>query len=221
MIWSFFKKELNLFFRGSGTVLTSVIFSLSLFTLFRFTLQGSELPIHMILWVTHLLSVVFLLIQSQEWEREGKVYRIFSLSYIDFDVIFWGKIAAITIVMLFLWFIEVFIWFLFFDLSLVLKKIDQFFYFMAMIGFLSSLALSMLGIQASTIAIHSKYPVVILFMIFLPLNLPISISSSQLVSLAVKGGNIIDSLSSVSVILAFTMLYAGLGVLFFGKLLEE
>ena len=221
MIWIFFKKELSLFFRGSRTILISIVFSLSLFTLFRFTLRGENLPMHMILWITHLLSIVFLLIQSQEWEREDKAYRILSLSGINLDIIFLSKTAAMMVAILFLWLIEVFMWFLFFDLSLVIKQINPFFYFIATVGFLSSLALSILGIQVSAIAIHSSFPVVILFMIFLPLNLPISVASSQLIILAIKGNNIVDSFRAVFMILAFTMLYAGSGVLLFGKLLEE
>ena len=219
--WGVLKKDLNLFFSGSSTIIISIIFSLSLFTLFRFASQDKLISQSMVLWITHLLSIVFLLMRSQEWESEEKAYRIFTLSNLDFEIIFVGKAIALTTVIFFLWVIEVAVWLFFFDIQSIIPDTTLFIYTIILTGFLSSLALAASGIQASALAVHSNFSVVILFMFFLPLNLPISIASSQLVMLSTQKTSNIDFYQLLYIILSFTMFYIGSGILLFEKLLEE
>ena len=223
MLLGIFKKELRLFFGRPGPIAVSIIFSLSLFTLFRFSLGEEGTPRGMVLWVTHFLSILFLLIRSQEWEREEKAYRLFLLSRINLGLILWGKTMALVVVILFLWLIEVAVWMIFFDLlPFLLDPMGLWFlYYIALTGLVSSLALGISGVQASAIAIHSEFPLVMLFVIFLPLNLPVLVSSAQLIMIALQELDRTHSLQPIFMILAFLMFYAGAGVLLFDQLFKE
>ena len=120
-----------------------------------------------------------------------------------------------------LWLVEMFLLFLFFEGAI--NKPDTFFsiFEIVCIGLLSNLAFSFLGVQASALSVHSSYPWMLLFLIFLPLSLPITINASKLTATVLdqqKNENILHLYFNL---VSFNLIYAAVGIMLYEKFLEE
>ena len=215
------KKDLKLIFFHSVAV--SIVFSIGLFAFFRFSSSGKGYPINMIFWASHFLSITFIILQSQEWEQEDKAYRLLLVSDIDQSLLFLSKSIAVSLGVSLLWIIEMAFLILFFD-ALIHEPLKNLLFSILKltgIGFLSNFALSSSGTQASALSVHSNYPWMLLFLIFLPLSLPIVIAASKLTWVIFNQQKNQDIASLYFIIVSFNLLYTAAGIMLYDKFLEE
>lgn len=225
IFFTIIRKDLKLFFGGTGFFYASVLFSLSLFSLFRFTLppdsSATEAGIS-ILWGVHTAASLFLLISSQQWEWQNKAYRRFMTAGIEPALVYAAKGVTLSLAISLLWLSELAIWGLFSSDSLVgidkAEMISIILYF-ALSGLLVSLAIAFSGQIAAVIALHSNFRYVMLMILFFPLVLPVVIAGSTFCREYLKTAELMQQ--PFYLISGAVFFYLAAGILLYGVLWEE
>jgi len=231
---SIFKKELTLYFFGTGFFLVSLIFSIGLFVLFRFTYPVDSLSIEVAissLWAVHLISSLFTLLASQEWEWERNALRAIKISGVEGHVVFLGKAISSWFCLVLLLMFEIVAWIIFFAYSHLtsLDPAQGFFsakvgMFMAKLfasGVIASAGISFLGQLASILALHSRFRHVLLFIVFFPLSLPAIIAGSSYSRFAYQAAEWTSASGMISLQMAYAFVFLSAGVLLYEFLWEE
>ncbi|MDH5717156.1 MAG: heme exporter protein CcmB [Spirochaetia bacterium] len=230
VFFNILKKELHLLFSGSGFFWLSLIFSIGLFMLFRFTLP----PEHMsgetavsILWAAHLISCLFCLLAAQEWEWEWFAYRAVRLSGTQGHLVFVSKSTASFIALVLLWLLELIIWFIFFNSTFMfagdtfIDKGINIINMFILAGSLTTIGITFLGQLAAILALHSRFRHILLLILFFPLSLPVLIAGSSFCRNIINGGMWQDSKGILNLIIAFLFIYLAAGIALYDYLWEE
>lgn len=230
------RKELYLYFFGTGFFMVSVIFSLGLFLLFRFTYPIDAMTRDIAissLWAVHLVSSLFALLAAQEWEWENNALRAVKLSGVEGYIVFLGKSTAALISLGALWLIEMIAWTFLFGYQNLQQAFPEagvtFFTPQVMTillqifsaGILVSLGISFLGQITSVLALHSRFRHILLFIVFFPLALPAIIAASSYSRIAWEGGGWSTGTSALFLNGAFAFIFLAAGVLLYEFLWEE
>jgi len=231
---SILKKEIYLFFIGTSFFLVSSIFSTGLFLLFRFTYPIEKISPEIsssILWAVHLISSIFAIIASQEWEWEAGALRSVKLSGIDPVLFFLGKAAATTLTLILLWTVEYILWGFLFALESLPVALLQFFpddpelglrlgaAFLP--GVLASMGIALLGQLTSVLAVHSRFKHALMFILFFPLALPLVIAGSGFTREVMLGKPASELTGMLTLQAAFLLFFLGAGIMLFEYLWEE
>ena len=233
IFFSVLKKELHLYFRGTGFFTVSVVFAIGLYFLFRFTYPTDGLTFNVavsILWAVHLISSIFSLLASQEWEWEKNALRAIKISGADGYVNFLGKSIAALITLTLLWAVEITAWiFLFGTPHLKIMAPDGFFSSIVWIflmqvfftGIIASTGIAFLGQITSVLALHSRFRHVLLFIVFFPLSLPAIITGASYTRLVYKSHELLSGISMLTLESAYAFLYIAAGIILYDYLWEE
>ena len=227
------KKELYLYFIGTGFFTVSIVFSIGLFLLFRFTFPPEAITRDAaisLLWAVHLVSTLFVILAGQEWEWEKNAFRAIKLSGTDGYTVFMGKSAAAIVALALLWSMELVLWSLLFASS-HLKSLSQggvefssiivFLLQIWIAGLIATMGISFLGQIASVVALHSRFKHVLLFILIFPLSLPVIIAAGAFTRTLWVSQDFSSAQGLIFLELSFTFLFLGAGVFLYDYLWEE
>ncbi|MDH5720533.1 MAG: heme exporter protein CcmB [Spirochaetia bacterium] len=230
IFYNVFKKELNLLFKGTGFIWLSFVFSVGLFTLFRFTLPAHNMNIETaisILWGAYVISCLFSLLAAQEWEWEWFAYRAVRLSGTAGHTVFLSKSIATFVALSLLWIFILTVWFVFFggsflpaDASIPVILIKYFSKFLV-VGILATLGITFLGQLAAVLALHSRFRHILLLILFFPMSLPVLIAGSSFCRLAWQEAEWSEMSGLLNLLAAFLFIYAAAGIALYDYLWEE
>lgn len=224
------QKELKLYFVGSSFYMVSSVLSAGLFLLFRFTYPSDNLNPQTtvsILWSVHLISSLFSLIASGEWEWESNAFRAVKLSGVSGHLVFISKGLASALSILLLWITESVIWaFLYGNESVTLQKITPAAFVVMLIywlitGAIVSCGLAFLGQITSVLALHSRFRHVLMFIVFFPVSIPLIISASSYTRLILQFKLWPEGQNMVYMQVSFLLFFLAAGVLLYEYLWEE
>ena len=221
---SFLKKDLYLLFFATKSFSISCLFSVCLLTLFNFLRFDSESILvekGIYLYISFYVSSLFILIYTQDSEKENGVYHLLKLISIDFTTLYLSKSISCFIALFLLWLFNLFCWSFFFDQDKLFHIIEKNIYFIGLLlaGFLFTLAISFLGIMVARISIFSKFHLATLLILFFPLSLPIIIASNQIAWSFIG----VQSFKEPAILLSIAsiFIYGGLGLLTYNILMED
>ncbi len=231
------KKEIYLYFIGTGFFLVTVILSTGLFLLFRFTYPIEAVSQDVVisnLWSVHLISSLFALMAAQEWEWENHAMRAVKLSGVDGYVMFLGKSISGFLSLSSLWIAEWIVWSLMFGLGAVQSAYPEVRITplsaetVSVLGrvFLAGLpvcaGISFLGQITSVLALHSRFRHVLQFIVFFPLSLPVIIAGGAYSRIVWKSAQDWSAGQGVlSLVFAFMLFFFAAGNLLYDYLWEE
>jgi len=206
---------------ASGLIIfAGLIFSLSLMALIRFSLPNDFSDatgdfLYAIPFFAYFISALLILLIAQDWEFDGKAYRLYFLCGISLEKVFVGKSIAASMM---LWILYIFVglwWFLFFSIS-----IDTFRHFLSLllIGVPLSIGLAICGQMVSALAQHSAYRYFLSVALFVPLGLPLIIAASGQVQALAIG---LDTMKNFGLMIAAIFIYGGSGWMLYAYLFEE
>ncbi|MDH4200613.1 MAG: heme exporter protein CcmB [Spirochaetia bacterium] len=225
-----FQKELRLYFLGTSFYLVSAVLSGGLFLLFRFTYPSEKLNQETsisILWAVHLISSLFSLIASAEWEWESNAMRAVKLSGAEGYFVFLSKSIASFFSLTLLWVLEIFVWLVLFgseNSSLLKSPLNQIFTAvvqMLLAGAVASAGISFLGQITSILALHSRFKHVLMFIVFFPVSIPLIIAASAYTRIAVSLKGLDGGFNFISLELAFCFFFLAAGFVLYDVLWEE
>lgn len=228
-------KELRLYFFGTSFFLVSSVLSTGLFLLFRFTFPSEKVNPEIavsILWSVHMISSLFSLIASQEWEWEANALRAIKLSGIDGHLVFLAKSTASILSIFLLWLLEFMIWIVLYGSDIAQTSIGsssngESFQIMIMLlqvslcGLLASAGISFLGQITSVLALHSRFRHVLMFIVFFPISIPTVIAASSYTRLAIELKGWQAGQNFLFLESAFCFFFAAAGVILYDYLWEE
>jgi heme exporter protein B len=185
------------------------------------------------LWAVHLISSLFALLASQEWEWESNALRAIKLTGVEGSLVFLAKSTASILSLLLLWILETGIWFFLFafdhlkhaipgrvlsgtspELITVLLQI-------ILTGAIASAGISFLGQIASVLALHSRFKHILLFIVFFPISLPSIIAGSSYTRVIWKTGGWSTGTGVLFMESAFAFFFLAVGVFLYEFLWEE
>ena len=206
-------KEISLINRSKSGVLSILIMSLSILTIFHFAF-GKNLKLNQsiiigIKW-TILFLVSFIFIGQINWEERESSADLINNLYIPVIIKYFCKTIIIFIVLVFA---EIVILFLCFFLFNIEREIN---FFKELVFFsLGALNLSFLGVSLSMISTESRLKEVILPLLILPFSIPVFLfgitSEKKLINLDFDNPIIQKNLI---IMICLAILYGSLGILF-------
>jgi len=230
-----FAKEIRLYFFGTSFYLVSAILSTGLFLLFRFTYPSEQINRDIavsVLWSVHMISSLFSLIASQEWEWEANALRAVKLSGVEGYVVFLAKSLASILSMVLLWVLEVLVWAalyggdIFSGVNPVLAENETLGYSVLIMqillcGILSSAGIAFIGQITSVLALHSRFRHVLMFIVFFPISIPTMISASSYTRLALQFKGWSAGLNFLYLQISFCLFFVAAGIVLYDYLWEE
>lgn len=233
---SIIKKELYLYFIGSGFAFVTIILSTGLFLLFRFTYPVEAVSKEVVissLWSVHLISSLFALMAAQEWEWENNAMRAVKLSGVEGYVVFLGKSLAGFLSLVSLWSAEWVVWSLMFGLGAVqgaypearsvfspesVSILGRIF----LAGLPACAGIAFLGQITSALALHSRFRHVLQFIVFFPLSLPLIIAGGEYSRIVWRSaGDGAAGQGVLFLVFAFMLFFFAAGNLLYDYLWEE
>jgi len=206
---------------ASGLIIfAGLIFSLSLMALIRFSLPNSFSDttgdfLYSIPFIAYFISALLILLIAQDWEFEGKAYRLYLLCGINLEYVFIGKSIAASIILCILYGFVGMWWFLFFSVSL---DTVRHFLNLLFIGLPLSVGLAICGQMVSALAQHSAYRYFLSVALFVPLGLPLVIAASGQVQALALG---LETMKHYGLMVAAILVYFASGWMVYGYLFEE
>jgi heme exporter protein B len=225
------KKELQLYFFGTSFFMVSSVLSIGLFLLFRFTYPPEKMSVDVAvstLWSVHMISSLFSLIASQEWDFESAALRAIKLSGAEGYIVFLTKSLASFFSISILWILELFIWFILIGSNSIIPSPEattdnyvRMFIQLGVTGLMATGGISFLGQITSVLALHSRFRHVLMFIIFFPVSIPTLVAASSFSRLSM-GFNPWQAGSAYLMLEAsFCLFFFALGVILYDFLWEE
>jgi heme exporter protein B len=186
-----------------------------------------------VLWSVHLISSLFSLIASQEWEWEANALRAVKLSGVEGHIVFLAKSLASILSMFLLWILEFLVWMALYGGDIIKPSTSGYTgssttAFLSMMilqvllcGLLASIGISFIGQITSVLALHSRFRHVLMFIVFFPISIPVMIAASSYTRLAVQFKGWSAGLNFLSLEAAFCLFFAAAGVVLYDYLWEE
>ncbi|MCS6983672.1 MAG: heme exporter protein CcmB [Leptospiraceae bacterium] len=171
------KKDLVLFFRSRASFWATTLFVGGYLALLRLGLPPQETPLAVgvsFMVATQLTASVFLLLFGQVWEREWNAIAYILQLRVSPLALYLAKLVAYFMALMVLWLILHLIGFLFFKLTSHNLIVWSF----LGTGFFLSMNASAIGALASGISFQTRYRELIMFLIYIPLILPVGIAAA-------------------------------------------
>jgi heme exporter protein B len=217
-VWQFFRKDVQVEWRGRQGVPVMLVFALLMAFLFNFALQLSpDLQAGLaagLLWVSLAFASTLGLNRSVSLERENQALDGLLLAPVDRSAIFFGKaLSNLTFTLL---------------VALILLPVFSLFYGQNMLkpGLLLVILLGLgaytsLGTLLAALSIQARTRDVLLPILLYPLALPVLIAAVE-ASRGVLSAQPLGELRSwIFLLLACDILFTAAGLLFFETILEE
>ncbi|MDH4262496.1 MAG: hypothetical protein OEV78_05550 [Spirochaetia bacterium] len=229
-------KELKLYFFGTSFYMVSSVLSIGLFLLFRFTYPSEQINMEIavsVLWSVHMISSLFSLIASQEWEWEANALRAVKLSGVEGYIVFLTKSIASIGSMFLLWILEFLVWMVLYGGDIfkpstggysagqMTAPLTNMIFQLLVCGMLASIGIALIGQITSVLALHSRFRHVLMFIVFFPISIPLMISASSYSRLAVQLKGWSAGLNFLSLEAAFCLFFTAAGVILYDYLWEE
>lgn len=217
-IWTIFRKDIRVEWRGRQGVPVMLVFSLLVVFLFNFALQLSpELQPSLasgLLWVTLAFAATLGLNRSAATERENDALEGLMLAPVDRSAIFFGKALSNLAFTLVVAFILMPVISLFFKQHLLLPGL-----FLVVI--LGTWAYTSLGTILSALSIQTRTRDVLLPVLLYPLALPVVIAAVEASQGILAGQTIAELRTWFLLLLGCGILFTAAGLLLFETILEE
>jgi len=228
-------KELRLYFLGTSFFTVSSVLSIGLFLLFRFTYPSEKINTEIavsVLWSVHMISSLFSLIASQEWEWEANALRAIKLSGVEGHLVFLAKSVASILSIFLLWILELCVWLLLYgsdnfqistsspsnvNTMLILNSVGQILF----CGLLASAGIAFIGQITSVLALHSRFRHALMFIVFFPISIPTMIAASSYTRLAIQMKGWSAGQNFLFLESAFCLFFIAAGIILYNYLWEE
>lgn len=218
VIWTIFRKDVQLEWRGRQGVPVMLVFSLLVVFLFNFTLQLSpQLQSGLaagLLWVTLAFAGTLGLNRSAAAERENNALEGLLLAPVDRSAIFFGKALSNLVFTLLVALILMPVISLFFNQNLLRSDL-------LLVVFLGVSAYTSLGTILSALSIQTRTRDVLLPVLLYPLALPVLIAAVETSQGLLSGQSMGDLQSWFYLLLGCGILFTAAGLLLFETILEE
>ena len=219
-VLSVLKKDLLLELRGREIVVTLIVFSLLVLTVFSFSAAPGSTALKEVapgvLWITFLFAGMIGLGRSFDMERENNCFAGLLLAPCDRMEIYWGKcLSTLTFLIIF----QGILWPVFCVL----------FGYSAIKGaaavwagiILGDVGFVVLGVILSAMIFNARVKKIMLPLLLLPLSLPVLIGGVKVTTLALDGGSITPALGWLGRLAAFDVIFFVLGSVLFPLVVEE
>ena len=177
-------KDILLELRSREMVVTLGVFSFLVVIIFNFAVEPTPEIVATvapgILWVTFTFAGILGLGRSFALEKDQGNLEGLMLCPVSRDVIFFGKLAGIFILMLVVEALVLPLFAVLFDLSLFLPEI-------ILVGVLATLGFAAVGTIFSAMAINTRSREIMLPLLFLPVVVPVIIAAVETTSGALQG----------------------------------
>ena len=218
-LWVLIKKEFLIELRAKDTLISMVIFGISIIMLFFFTLPVKNQNVLSILpgliWMTMLFIFTVGLLRNFSREKEMDAVNMLLTAPLDRGHIFSAKMI---IFMLFLLLAEIMLFPLFsFFMNFQGTANLQFWGLVLLVNW----ALSAIGILASGIGFKSRLGEVLTSLLLFPLSVPVMISSIKSTK-SILGGDTINQFDEwLMILLTFSVCFTLAGLFLYDQILED
>jgi heme exporter protein B len=220
MTWVLLRKDLLLEWRSRARINALVFFALATLLLFSFALGPDTALLRRnaggYLWLALLLSSVLALSESFRVERENASMEGLRLVPVDTRAVFLSKAVANTVLLLALGLLLVPVLVALLDVHLVLPGRTL----IALLA-LGCLAIAAPGTLYGAIASQARARDVLLPLLLFPVLVPALVAAAKGTALVFEGDPMDQCPSWLSLLGGFDLLYWGLGVLLFPRVIEE
>jgi len=218
--WVLFRKDLLVEWRSRSRVNALVFFSLATLLLFSFALGPDTALLRRnaggYLWLALLLASVLALGESFRVERENAALEGLRLIPVDARAIFLSKGLANAVLLTALGVLLVPVLVALFDVRVVLSWGRL----LTLVG-LGCLAIAAPGTLYGAIASHARARDVLLPLLLFPILIPALVAAAKGTTLVFEGDPMDQLPSWISLLGSFDLLYWGLGVVLFPRVVEE
>ena len=220
MISLLLKKEILNEFRSKESIISMVVFGISIILVISFTINPISLEMQLILpgifWLTYLFTSIIGFLRLYSSEKEYFAFNLLLLSPIDRGNIFIAKMLSIWIFIIITQLITIPLFILILNFSLP-KNILSFILFLL----LTNWALSAIGTTISAIGMRTKMSEVLIPMLLYPLLSPIIISAVNITQAMINELEYVNYSFWIMIIFTFSILFTLIGYLTFDIVSEE
>ena len=219
-IWAIFRKDLLIELRTKDSFNSMLFFGVVVLVIFNFALASMREAIRPavpgILWVSFAFSGTLGLNRMFAAEKENSCLQGLLLIPADRGVIYLGKMLAVTVFMLISEFIIFIFSLVFFNLT-VWGELP----YLILVFLIGTLGFAAVGTLLSAIAVNTKMREVLLPLILFPVILPILINAVEATNIILNTGDYGALRLPLTIMSAFTIVFATIAYLLFEHVLED
>jgi heme exporter protein B len=219
-VWAIFRKDLLIELRTKDSFNSMLFFGVVVLVIFNFALasirETSRPAVPGILWVAFAFSGTLGLNRLFAAEKENSCLQGLMMIPVDRGVIYLGKMLAATVFML-ISEIIIFVFTLVFYNLTVWKEIP----YLALVFLIGTLGFAAVGTLLSAIAVNTKMREVLLPLILFPTVLPILINAVEATNIVLSTGDYQALKLPLTIMSAFTIVFATISFLLFEYVLED
>lgn len=211
-----------MFILKTGAMYSGFAILLGLITIFKFAddIDNESRDFVVItLLITFFLTALFLVALSFEWEKENDVYQYYKVLNIDMNLFFISKSIAIAIALTIIWAISTLLHMLLFQPIAIESNFITTLAKILGIGIIQSLGFAFVSVTVMNIALASRLRYMILFILTIPLMIPLIINSG--ICLRTLFSNTAINQGALLFLVATCLIYFSLGLILFKIAMEE
>ena len=216
------RKDLSMFILKTGAMYSGFAILLGLITIFKFADDidsESREFVAITLLITFFLTALFLVALSFEWEKENDVYQYYKVLNIDMNLFFISKSIAIATAFTVIWAISTLLHMLLFQPIVIESNSVTTLAKILGIGIIQSLGFAFVSVTVMNIALASRLRYMILFILTIPLMIPLIINSG--ICLRALFSNTAINQGALLFLVATCLIYFSLGLILFKIAMEE
>jgi len=220
MIRLLIKKEILNELRSKESIISMIVFGISLILIISFTINPISLEMEEIMpgifWLTYLFSSIIGFLRLYSSDKEFSAFNLLLLSPIDRGNIYIAKMISIFIFITITQIITIPLFVLILNFHLP-ENLVSFILFLL----LTNLGLSSIGTTISAIGMRTKMSEVLIPMLLYPLLSPIIISAVKITQAMINNYNYVNYSFWIMIIITFSILFTLIGYLTFDIATEE
>ena len=213
-------KELLNEFRSKESIISMIVFGVSIILIISFTINPISIEIQKILpgifWLTYLFTSVIGLLRLYSSEKEYSAFNLLLLSPVERGNIFIAKMISIWLFILITQIITIPLFILILQFSLPENYIS-----FSLFLLLSNWAIAAIGTTISGIGMRTKMSEVLIPILLYPLLSPVIISSVKITQAMQSGYIYVNYSFWVMIIITFSIFFTLIGYLTFDIVSEE
>ncbi|MFQ6610333.1 MAG: heme exporter protein CcmB [Fidelibacterota bacterium] len=214
------QKELQHEIRAKESVISMVVFGVSVILLFSFAFNATPAEFSRFLpglmWMTFLFISILGLLRSFSAEKEMDAYAALLSSPVDRGNIYLGKLIAFWIFLLFAQIFTLPLFMLFLNLNISVHPL-----MFILLVFVTNWAISAVGIMISGMGLRTRMGEVLVPVIMFPLMSPVLIAATKITHTIVSGFSLAGTNYWMMILLTFAVVFSATGYLTFGAISEE
>jgi heme exporter protein B len=212
-------KDLRIELRGRAVLATVAPFTVSLLIAFGLSLGPGRALLQNVspalLWLTVLFAVLLASRQAYAAEMEDGALEGLVLSPVDRAAIFLGKAAAVLVQLAVMEALLIALAIVLFGLRLGNAPLG-----LALILLLGTMGLALVGSLFGTVAESSRTREAVFPLLVIPLSIPVLVAGIEATAVVTSGG-FAAAASWIGLLVAFDAVFASVGILVAGQLLED